>query len=785
MNSLIFRISIRNLLKNKFTFFVCVFGLSLGFIAFILISLFIRYEMTWDKFNENHDRIYLVQRNRGLSSRDVSSGTISSSTAPLTASLVEEYSGVERTTLIREIHDRFLSLPAEEQYRIGRGLYADPDYFDIFTYDFLDGCSAEALREPFSIVISETLADRFFIPGEAVGRVLMLDRKTDLKITGVYTDLPLNSSIRPDYIISLSTLERTEGISLADPWSTSFMTFLLLEPGTGSAAIEAGIRNLFAGFEGREMEFLILSPLSKMRFDSVPDYFTVIWIFGLIGIFILSMSAFNYVNLSMANASMRGKEIAIKKMNGSKRSQLIIQFLGETVLISAIAVAFSFYLVSFLIPFYNNMMNTAISLSYFGDWQFTGVLIASSLVIGLLAGLYPALFMSSNSIVNLFKGSFRAGSDKIRLRKTLVLLQFAISVFLICLSIFFLRQVNHITGKDIGFERENLVYVQLTSTGQERSFDDFRSRLLQNPAIIDASMSVNLPFVNFGGGSINWEGGGNDNLLFYRPNRVSFDFVQTLGMEIVAGRDFSREYPSDIGQACIINETAARYFGWEDPIGKRLDNNRFTVIGVIKDYHVMDIHNIIDPVVLMLMPDEMKGDRTYAFRFAPGYSDEAIALLTSEFSREFPDDPFFLGELDSAYRNETAFKGYQTLKKSMLFFTVFNILLAVTGLLGLVSFSVARRTKEVGIRKITGSSIANIFIILNREFFILLVISLVIAWPGVWMVYNAFPGKYKLPLHPWILLSSAIIILVITLMTTAWQTWRAATRNPVEALRYE
>jgi putative ABC transport system permease protein len=785
MNSLIFRISIRNLLKNKFTFFVCVFGLSLGFIAFILISLFIRYEMSWDKFNENHDRIYLVQRNRGLSSRDISAGNISSSTAPLTASLVEEYPGVAKTALVREIQDRFLSLSVQEQYRVERGLYADAGYFDIFTYDFLDGHSSETFKEPYSIVISETLADRFFSPGEAVGSILTLDRKTDLKVSGVYADLPLNSSIRPDYIISLSTLERTEGISLADPWNTSFMTFLLIEPGTGSAAIEAGIRDLFAGYEGRELEFLILSPLSKMRFDSVPDYFTVIWIFGLIGIFILSMSAFNYVNLSMANASIRGKEIAVKKMNGSKRSQLIIQFLGETVLISAIAVGLSLYLVSFLIPFYNNMMNTAISQSYFGDWQFTGILIASSLAIGLLAGLYPALFLSSSSIVNLFKGSFRAGSDKIRLRKTLVLLQFAISVFLICLSIFFLRQVNHITGKDIGFERENLVYVQLTSTGQERFFDDFRSRLLQNPAITDASMSVNLPFVNFGGGSVNWEGGDNDNLLFYRPNRVTFDFVRTLGMQIVAGRDFSREYPSDIGQACIINETAARYFGWEDPIGMRLDNNMYTVIGVIKDYHVMDIHNIIDPVVLMLMPDEMQGDRTYAFRIAPGYSDEAIALLTSEFSREFPDDPFFLGDLDSAFRNETAFKGYQTLKKSMLFFTVFNILLAVTGLLGLVSFSVARRTKEVGIRKITGSSIASIFIILNREFFILLAISLVIAWPGVWMVYNAFPGKYKLPLHPWILLSSALIILVITLMTTAWQTWRAATRNPVEALRYE
>lgn len=785
MNSILFRISIRNLLKNKFTSLVCVFGLSLGFVAYILISLLIRYEMSWDKANENYDNIYLVERNISLSSHNIGNHDISPFTPAITAPMLEGYSGFEKVTVIYEIQDKFLSITPEELFRIDRGLYADHNYFNVFTYQFVDGYPVGDFNEPFSLVISESLANRFFTPGEAVGQIISLDKKTDLKVTGVYVDLPVNSSIRPEYIISFSTLEKTEGISRNDLWSISCMTFTLLSPDSDPPDIEDRVKGMLAGFDGMESETLLLTPLSKIRFNSVPDYYTIIWIFGLVAILILTMSAFNYVNLLMANTSIRGKEIAIKKMNGSSRSRLVVQFLGETVLLSILAVAISFYLISFLLPFFNNMMNTSIVMNFYHDLQFTGLLVLSSLVIGLIAGIYPAFFMSSNSIISLFKGSFNTGSDKIKLRKTLVLLQFAISVFLICLSMFFLSQVNHLTGKDVGFNRENLVYVQLTSSVTDRYFDGFRSRLLQNPAIINASMSANLPFVNFGGSMISWEGGNPGEKAFCRPNLVTYDFVETLGMHLIEGRNFSREHTSDIDQACIINETAIRNFGWDDPIGKRLDNNRFTVVGVVKDYHLMDIHNPIEPLVLKLVSDEMAGEWIFAFRYIPGSRDEVFEILKNEFAMEFPNDPFYIDELDSAFRNESAFVGYQMLRNSMLFFTVFNIFLAVTGLLGLVSFSVARRTKEIGIRKITGSSIWNIFILLNREFFMLLGISVIIAWPGVWMVHNAFPGAHKLPLNPWILIISAITILMVTLLSTGWQTWKAANRNPVEALRYE
>lgn len=783
MNSIILRISIRNLLKNKFTSLICVLGLSLGFIAYILITLFIRYEMSWDRENEHFNRIYLVQRNIALSAQNIGSETIVSYTPTITPSLIDGFPGFERITSVYFSNNRFLSVNLLDQFKVDQGIFADSNYFDIFSYSFSKSFPASEFKEPFAVVLSESLAKRLFGQNEAVGQTVTLDKKTELNVIGVYDDLPMNSSIRPEYIVSYPTLER---ITQIDPWETLTYTFALLEPSVDYKSVEGKIENIFKEYEGREFETVRLNPLQKVRFESVADYYTIIWIFGLIGIFVLAMSAFNYVNLSIANASMRGKEIAIKKMSGSGRFRLIIQFLGESTLLSIVAIAISLYIVHLIIPFYNSIMNTAISLDFYGDWKFVLLLVFSSLLIGLVAGAYPAFFLSSKGIVNLFKkGFFDSGSDRIQVRKALVLMQFAISVFLICLSLLFLRQVNHLTTKDVGLDRHNLLYVQHSSSVEGKYFEDFRAQVLENPYIINASMSQNLPFVNQNGGRINWEGANNEERVHYRPNRVSYSFIDNMGITLIDGRIFSTNYQTDIENACIINETALRYFGWDNPIGKRLDNNKFTVVGVVKDYHIMDIHNPIEPVVLWLAPSQMNGDWVYAFRYMPGHRHEAENYLADVFNRQFPNDNFEIQELDFAFQNEFAFRSYQTVKKSILLFTAFSILLAITGLLGLVSFSTARRTKEIGIRKITGSSIFNIFILLNREFFFLLGISLLVAWPGVWFVYDAIPGVHKLPLNPWVLLLSALLIISITIITTVYQTWRAASRNPIEALRYE
>ncbi len=298
-------------------------------------------------------------------------------------------------------------------------------------------------------------------------------------------------------------------------------------------------------------------------------------------------------------------------------------------------------------------------------------------------------------------------------------------------------------------------------------------------------MCRHLPFVSFGGGMTNWEGGDPNEKINCRFNTVSYDFVKTLRIPVITGRDFSRDFPADIGKSCLINETAVRCFGWDDPIGKKLNNNSLTVVGVLKNYIFKDMHNGIEPAILVLSDDKTAGEWTFAFRIKPGSENKAKDLLTEEFGKSFPNDPFEFNDLVTAFNNENTFKVYHSVNSIFIFFTVFNIFLAMIGLFGLVSFTVVKRTKEIGIRKINGSSSANIFRILSRDYYVMLLFAILIAFPAALWTNNKIPGADKLPPQLWVYLLSAGIISVIILFTTSYNTIKAATRNPVEALRYE
>jgi len=341
------------------------------------------------------------------------------------------------------------------------------------------------------------------------------------------------------------------------------------------------------------------------------------------------------------------------------------------------------------------------------------------------------------------------------------------------------------SNMDLGFDRNKLLYAGLTTEQNDLKFDQLRSRLIQHPDIIDASMSSNLPFVNMAGDMLNWEGGNPDDKILYRPNWVSYDFVENMDLKIVQGRDFSADFPGDTGISCIINEAALRSFGWKDPIGKKINDKRWTIVGVVEDYHLSDIHNQIDPAVLLLSDGRIKGNQVFAFRYSTGNLDKVDQFLSNEFSLIFPNDPFEFNSLETAIINESSFKIYQTIKKSISFFSFFIILLAIIALLSMVSYTIARRTKEIGIRKIVGSSVKNLFLMLNRDYFVLLGLSLVLALPMAYLAYGALPGNFKISPPVWVPFFAAFIILIIILATTGFQTLRAARRNPVEALRYE
>jgi putative ABC transport system permease protein len=788
MVRMIWKISVRNILKNKIFSIINVFGLALGFTAFILIGLFLRYELAWDKSHSRYDRIYRIQRYFPKSQYVMDGNNISPHSRPITAQLLEnKFPEIEKITVIRENGGKFLSSVPEKQIFEEKGISADSCFFDIFTYKFLEGKQKGALDEPFTIVLSKTMADKLFKGKQAVGEVVSLEKKIPLKVTGVYEDLPENTSLRPEYIISFSTLAKTMVIA-RNSTTGDCMTYALLTQGADYKFLISKIKNVFSGFKGFEYEELQLCPLKNvyLNFNGRNDYIIALVLYGMIGFFILIMSAFNYINLTTANASVRGKEVALKKVCGSSRIALVSQFLFETVLTSFIALVIAFELARIFLPVFNRIIGRILTLNFSLDSGFIVISVLVAFVVGLLSGIYPAAVLSSQNILSLFKSRMLVvGHRKISLKSVLVSLQFAISVLLILVTISFSLQIKYMFRKNPGFDKENILYTKMTVSNQEITFDQLRNRILQHPEILNASMSKNFPFVSLGGGSTNWEGGDPNEKIQCRFNTVSCDFLKNLGIPVIKGRDFSRDFTGDQGRSCIINETAAMSFGWDNPIGKKLNDNKLTVVGVVKNYIYKDMHNGIEPAILILSQDKTAGDWTFAFRVDPKNENKAKSILSSEFENAFPDDPFEFNNLSATYASMDTFKVYNSINRTIMFFSVFNVFLAMVGLFGLVSFTVSRRTKEIGIRKINGSSSLNIFYLLSREYYILLGFALIIAFPLALRIYHRIPGANKLPAQPWVFILGAAILLVIILITTSYQTIKAATRNPVEALRYE
>jgi putative ABC transport system permease protein len=788
MISMIIKISLRNLLKHKVYSLINVAGLALGFSAFILISLFVRYELNWDKSNANYDRIYRVQRHYKKTMYAMNGNDISPHSRAVTAQLIEkQYPEIRKVTVIREIDQVFIAYDPAKQVYNTKGIFADSCFFDVFSYKFIEGSQTGSLDEPFSIVLSKTMADRLFGGKRALGEAVVLEKKFALNVTGVYEDLPENSSRRPDYIVSFSSLAKVGGIKRSDIWSGDCMTYVLMAPGADYKQLEGKIKNTFSGFKGIEMEELQLCPMKNiyLNFNGRNDYIIALLLYGLIGIFILIMSAFNYINLTTANASVRGKEVALKKVCGSSQFALMIQFLGETVIISLLAVLLAFEIAISFLPVFSDIVYRKLELSFANDSRFILLTILIAIITGILSGIYPALVLSSQQIVSLFRNRIKGGTGKLALKNVLVSFQFAISIFLILVTISFSLQIKYLFRKNPGFNKENIMFTRMNVSNNDITFDQLRERILQHEEIADGTLCMHLPFVTFGGGMTNWEGGDPNEKINCRYNTVNYDFVKTLGIRVVRGRDFSRDFPGDIGKSCIINESAARCFGWEDPIGKKVSDNKLTVVGVVADYIYKDMHNGIEPAILQLAPDKAAGDWTFAFRIRPGSEKKAKEILTEEFGRSFPNDPFEFNDLPTAFAAENTFKVYNSVNRTIMFFTVFNIFLAMIGLLGLVSFTVVRRTKEIGVRKINGCSTGNIFFLLSREYYIMLLVASLIASPSAWLVYEKIPSAHKLHPHPWVFILGTGIVFLIILLTTSYQTFSAASKNPVEALRYE
>ncbi len=782
----------RNLLKDKIFTLINFTNLVVGFATFILISQFINEELNWDTHNDNYDRIYRVQL--FMDQQDNVVQHSSSVTAAFSRHDLVNLPEIENIVLMHDVGDNnkdgvFLSRDKKTEFLTRYGYYADQSVFDIFTFHFLEGDQKTALTQPFSIVLSKKTSNRIFAGESALGKQVYGENKILFTVTGVYEDLPENSEWRPEYLVPMLSFTAITGWKDYEDnyWAYSFYTYVLLKENAKPESVDAKIQDALKNFRKEHSPYL--RPMSKLH---VNPYFENSMLNGysllsFIAFLILLLSSINYINLQTANAGTRLREIGIKKTVGFSKKQLWIQFLFESVLISLVAGFAGILLAHFLVPAFNHLIGKNVITSVFYHGNLLLIILTVTLLTGFLSGLYPSFIISSFNPVVALKQKYTSDErNGISLKKVLVTSQFGISVFLLIVSFIVYRQTLYMSNRDMGFDSKNLLFANIVSNSKG-SFEQLRQNLLRHPEIADASLSDYIPFILPGGNDLTWEGAENDEKVFVRISNITYDFVPTFDMKIVAGRNFSREYKADANK-CLINETAVRVFRWEQPIGKHIpmrSGQEFEVIGVIKDYIPFSVHNPIEPHMYKLIPDSAGLSGVFTVRFVPGNERTARELITEEFQKTLPDDAFEFKNIQYLILHENALKIWLVFRKMCIFFAVVSILISSIGLFGLVLFFARRKMKEIGIRKVLGFSTTSLYFNMSSGFLKLLFISLVIAWPGAYGVYKYLPGAHKYPIQVWEFLLATGILLIVAMITISYQILKAAKTRPVEVLKDE
>lgn len=786
-----FYIIIRRFFKDPVFSFVTLMSLTVGFTAFVLLSQFMNGIFSWDIHNVNYDRIYRVQLFQDQKENAVKHS--SSVTAALSRHDLLNLPEVENVVLMHDVGDNnkngtFLSVDKKNQFLTRYGFYADQSVFEIFTFRFLEGDPQNALTRPFSIVLSKTLADKLFPGNNALGRQVYGENKVTLTVTGVFEDLPHRSHWRPTYLLPMLSFTAITGWKNYEDnyMAYSFYIYILLKENADPAQVNAKIHDALK--EYRKEHYPYLRPMSKLYIEPYfqPDFYYALAIMAFNALLVLILSSINYINLQTANASTRFREIGIKKAVGFTKKQLWNQFIFESVALSLIGGMLGLLLAHFTTPFFNRLIGGDKLTVLFTDWKLLMLVLFAALLTGLLSGIHPAFAISSYNPVAALKQRFiQDHTNGISLKKILVTAQFSISIFLLTVGLIMYRQTHYMVSKDMGFESHNLLFANII-TDKTGPLTGLTQQLLNHPEIEGVCHSDYIPYILPGGNEISWEGAYPDQKVFVRYSRISYDFVPTFDMKMAKGRNFSREFPADYDK-CLVNETAVRLFGWKDPIGKQMEvnNKKYEVIGVIKDYVVFSVHNPTEPHLYRLIPDSIVSDRVYSVRYAPGQEARAKEIVQREFEAFFPDDAFEFIPIQNRIQNENAVKEWRSLMKVNIAFALMSVIISSIGLFGLILLYVRHKLKEVGIRKVLGFSFGQLYFTLSSGFIKLLFISIVFAWPAAYYTYKILPGSDKYPIQIWEFIIATLIILFVAVATISYQIIKAVRTSAVEVLKDE
>lgn len=802
-----FKIAWRNLIKYKFISGINLFGLTIGLTCCLLILTFILHELSYDKYNPKADQIYRVARsfnNPETGAVSLNLGTVAPPFGPL---LKNDFKEIEKVT--RLIDYSPVPIKYEDKMFNEQNFYfGDENVFDFFKIDMEKGDPKTALKDPFTVMMTEEMAKKYFGSQDPMNKMLRVNNQFNLKVTGVYKPFPSNAHMHPAIMASFNTLNDTaiygaEG--LATNWgNNSFFTYLMLpsgfEPGKLEAQFPAFLdRHLQEGgkFKTSQWTALTLQKMTDIHLRSHTDYeaeqngdIKRVYVFSAIALFILLIACINYMNLSTARSTLRAREIGIRKAVGARRKEIIFQFLTESVLLTWIAMIMAFALTAALIPWLNNITGQQLSIHILEKSGVIVPILFVPFIVGIISGIYPALFMSSFQPVKVLKGLFKAGGVNISFRKVLVTLQFAISIILIICTATVFKQMRYMHNKSLGFDRDHIITLPYTGELNDK-FETFRNELLTNSTIRNAARSSRIPtgrLLDAMGSRIMK----NDSLAPVSAD-IKFvsadqDFMNTYGVKVVAGRGFSRDYSTDTS-AFLINEAAASVLGFKnnaDVVGLDFGYGSRTgkIIGVFNDFHFESMHQRIVPLVL-LVPRSAGNYGRISIKIAGGDLAPALTFVEKTWKKFLPDVPY-----EYTFLDENFAKLYQEEQRQQSIFTTFAglaIFIACLGLFGLSAFAISQRIKEIGIRKVLGANVPTIVTLLSKDFLKLVGFAAIIAFPVAWWAMNSWlqDFAYRIAVPWWIFIAAAFVAALIALMTISFQAIKAAIANPVKSLRTE
>lgn len=759
-------------------------GLAIGMACFFLIGLWARDELSFDRFNLNKDRIYRIVNH-------IQDGSyITTPTYALAPVLKDTYPEVEDYARVWPWAASLIKY-GDIGFDNDRILLTDPGFFRMFTFPFLLGNPESAFANINSTILTEETASRYFGDEDPIGKILRLEQyKTDLIVTGVIENVPKNSTTQFDLAARVELLGE-ERLARWDEWMGP--CYISLRPGTSVNDFSSKINDIYKRFEDPEANYFpVLQPLTKVHlYENVhPVGIKKVRLFSLIAFFILIMACINFMNLSTARSSHRSREVGIRKVVGASRNHLIRQFLGEALITSFIAFFLALTIVEAALPKFNLLTNKSLSLLSQSNSAVLLCLILTALLTGLLAGSYPAFFLSSFQAARTVKNLPSPRNSEAVMRKGLIIFQFAISAGLITCTLIVSQQLNFIQNMDMGLNRDHVV-ILFNNPTLMKSYDDFKTELESGRGIYSVTSGAQGP--TFVGQTIrvDWESNPNPENLPVDYTVVDYDFFKTFDMEIIQGRTFSPLFPSDEVENCIINQTAVEQFGFEDPIGKTISLEhpawpqsfrQAHIIGVVKDFNSRSIHDAIRPFVFRMY----KPWHQYIFIKVEGEQiSDSLKLIRAAFIKWAPDYPFRYLFYDEAFNSQ--YNSERQLGTLFIIFGILSILISCLGLLGLTSYSAEQRTREIGIRKVLGASVFSIIFLTTKEIMKWVALAHLIAWPAAWIVMRGWLNEfaYRAAIGPSIFLFSAVVAFTIAVVTVSYQAVKAALSDPITSLRYE